>query len=182
MNRLNPETLKSKSKNRMQEYSTETDAANSAYIATENGTRFLYIPAEAVQSMLIKTAGQYKVKRTSLSSLLAGTLRVEPEKISLGTDQYEVDERAVVIQNQRVLKGRARIPKGWRVKFQLIYNTKYLPANIEVTLKDIFEDAGVRMGLLDFRPQHKGSFGTFEVASFKLADGKELVQPAAAQA
>lgn len=177
MNRLNPDSLESKSKKKMEQYSTDTDAANSAYMAEVDGEKFLYIPQEAVQSMIIKTAGQYKIKRTSLSSLLAGTLRVEPAKISLGTDKYEVDKRAVVIQQQRVLKGRARIPEGWRVKFQLVYNTKYLPAGIEATLKDILEDAGVRMGLLDYRPQHKGWFGTFEVVSFKLPDGTELVKP-----
>lgn len=177
MNRLNPESLKTKSKAKLQEYSTESDAAKSAYMAKdEDGKDFLYIPQEAVQSMIIKTAGQYKIKRTSLSSLLAGTMRVEPAKISLGTDKYEVDERAVVIQNQRVLKGRARIPVGWKVRFQLVYNTKYLPVGIEATLKEIMEDAGVRMGLLDYRPQHKGWFGTFQVTSFKLPDGTELIQ------
>lgn len=183
MNRLNPESLKTKSKAKLQEYSTESDAAKSAYIAKdEDGNDFLYIPQEAVQSMIIKTAGQYKIKRTRLdrliclSSLLADTMRVEPAKISLGTDKYEVDERAVVIQNQRVLNGRARIPAGWKVRFQLVYNTKYLPVGIEATLKEIMEDAGVRMGLLDYRPQHKGWFGTFQVTSFKLPDGTELIQ------
>jgi hypothetical protein len=28
------------------------------------------------------------------------------------------------------------------------------------------EDAGTRMGLLDYRPQHRGWFGTFVVESF----------------
>jgi hypothetical protein len=118
--------------------------------------------------MIINTAKQYKVRRMSLSSLLAGTMRVEPEKIPLGTDKYEVDERAVVIQNQRVLKGRAKMPK-WSAKFQIIYDSKRLPEGIEATLKEILEDAGTRMGLLDYRPQHRGWFGTFTVENFASA-------------
>jgi hypothetical protein len=166
MNRLNPESLKTKSRMRMEQYSTETDAANSAYIAVIDGRQQLYIPQECVHSMIINTAKQYKIKRSSLSSLLAGTIRIEPEKIPLGTDKYEVDERAVVIQNQRVLKGRAKLT-SWRAKFQIVYDAKWLPAGIEETLKTILEDAGRRMGLLDYRPQHKGWFGTFAVEDFK---------------
>jgi len=165
MNRLNPESLKSKSRMRMQEYNTTDDAANSAYIAEIDGKRQLYIPQEALYSMIINTARQYKIRRMSLASLLAGTMRVEPEKVPLGTDQYVVDERAVVIQKQRILKGRAKLPK-WSAKFQLVYDSRRLPPGIEATLKEILEDAGTRMGLLDYRPQHKGWFGTFAVESF----------------
>jgi len=175
MNRLNPESLKSKSRMRMEQYSTEQDAANSAYIAEIDGKRQLYIPQECLYSMIIYTAKQYKIRRMSLSSLLAGTMRVEPEKVPLGTDKYEVDERAVVIQNQRVLKGRAKLPK-WSAKFQLIYDSRRLPDGIEATLKEILEDAGTRMGLLDYRPQHKGWFGTFAVESFVTEQGVDLVK------
>ena len=165
MNRLNPDSLKSKTRMRMQDYSTTDDAAKSAYIAEIEGKNQLYIPQEALYSMIINTAKQYKVRRMSLSSLLAGTMRIEPEKVPLGTDKYEVDERAVVIQNQRVLKGRAKLPK-WNAKFQIVFDSRRLPDGIEVTLKEILEDAGTRMGLLDYRPQHRGWFGTFAVESF----------------
>ena len=165
MNRLNPESLKTKSRMKMENYSTTTDAANSAYMAEIEGKKQLYIPQEALYSMIINTAKQYKVRRMSLASLLAGTMRIEPEKVPLGTAKYEVDERAVVIQNQRILKGRAKLPK-WNAKFQLVYDSRRLPEGIEATLKEILEDAGTRMGLLDYRPQHKGWFGTFTVESF----------------
>jgi len=168
MNRLNPENLKSKSRMRMENYSTADDAAKSAYMAEIDGKQQLYIPCEALYSMIINTAKQYKIRRMSLASLLAGMMRVEPEKVPLGTDQYEVDERAVVIQKQRVLKGRAKLPR-WNAKFQLVYDSRRLPDGIEATLKEILEDAGTRMGLLDYRPQHKGWFGTFAVESFTPA-------------
>jgi len=179
MNRLNPESLKAKSRMRMESYSTTEDAAKSAYIAKIDGKKQLYIPQEALYSMIINTAKQYRVRRVSLASLLAGTMRVEPEKVPLGTDKYEVDERAVVIQRQRVLKGRAKLPK-WDAKFQLVYDARRLPEGIEKTLKEILEDAGTRMGLLDYRPQHKGWFGTFAVTHFIPENGKDLVPTASA--
>jgi hypothetical protein len=165
MNRLNPESLKTKSRMKIQEYSTETDAANSAYIVDVDGKKELYIPANCIYSMIIKTAKQYRIKRTALSSLLAGTMSIEPEKVLLGRTEYEVDERAVVIQNQRILKGRARIPLPWAVEFQLVFDSNRLPKGIEATLVEIIEDAGTRMGLLDYRPQHQGWFGTFTIES-----------------
>jgi len=178
MNRLNPEDLKSKSRQKMKSYSTEEDAKKSAYMAEIDGKMQLYIPNAAVYSMLIGTAKQYRVRRMSLASMLAGTMRVEPEKIPLGTDQYVVDERAVVIQRNRVLKGRAKLPE-WSAKFQIIYDAKRLPDGIEGTLKEILEDAGTRMGLLDYRPQHKGWFGTFAVESFNGEVMGELITPEA---
>lgn len=168
MNRLNPESLKSKGRMRMENYSVEEDARNSAYMAEINGKKQLYIPQEAVYSMFINTAKQYRIRRTSLSALLAGTLRIAPEKIPLGTDKYEIDARAVVIQRQRVLKGRAKLEE-WSAEFQLIYSTR-LPEGIEPTMKEILEDAGIRMGLLDYRPQHRGWFGTFVVEKFEPLD------------
>ena len=119
MNRLNPESLKSRSRMRLEQYSVEEDAKNSAYMAEINGKQQLYIPQEAVYSMIINTAKQYRVRRISLSSLLAGTMRVEPAKIPLGTDQYIIDVRAVVIQNQRVLKGRACLEE-WSAEFKIV--------------------------------------------------------------
>lgn len=175
MNRLNPESLRAKTRMRTQQYSTIEDAKNSAYMAEIEGKRQLYIPHEAVYSMMIRTAKGFRVRRISVSSLLAGTMRVQPEKIPLGTDKYEIDERAVVIVGQRVLKGRAKLPE-WSAKFQLVINTRRLPADIEPTLREILEDAGIRMGLLDFRPQHLGWFGTFTVTKFEY-EGKPATAP-----
>ena len=170
MNRLNPESLRAKTRMRTQQYSTITDAKNSAYMAIIDGKNQLYIPHEAVYSMMIRAARGFRVRRITLSGLLAGTMRIEPEKIPLGTDKYEVDERAVVIQNNRVLKGRAKLQE-WKANFHIVINTRRLPEGIEPTLQEVLEDAGIRMGLLDFRPQHLGWFGTFAVTKFEY-EGK----------
>lgn len=167
MNRLNPETLKTKSTKRFQSYDEKEQAEKSAYITKVNGKKQLYIPAYAIYSMIIKTAAQYKAKRTSVASLLAGTMRVEPEKILLGHCNYEIDTRPVVIQRARVLRSRAKIPE-WTATFTIIYNKKALPQAIIEKLKEILEDAGTRVGILDYRPQHKGWFGTFTVEKLEV--------------
>ena len=169
MNRLNPESLKTKSRIKQKDYDEKTEARKSAYITKVDGEEQLYIPAYAVYSMIIKTAGQYRSRRMSLSGILAGTIRIEPEEILLGHCDYKIDERPVVIQRNRVLKWRAKIPE-WQVEFTIIYNKKILTENIVNTLKTILEDGGTRMGLLDYRPQHKGWFGTFEVVQFEIEE------------
>lgn len=169
MNKLSPESLQTKSRRKIANVDLEKQAEQSAYIDVVNGKRQLYIPNYTIYAMIVNTAKQYRARRIPLSRLLAGTIRVEPEKISLGTDKYEVDVRPVVIQKSRVLKARAKIPE-WKITFTLIYNKKFLPEGIADTLKTILEDAGVRTGLLDYRPQHMGWFGTFEVEKFEVLE------------
>jgi len=175
MNRLNPESLKKGGPTTPIQYDPKIEARKSAYIAEIDGKEQLYIPSYAVYSMVIKTATRYKEKgrRSSLSSLLAGTIRIEPENIPLGHCNYEIDERPVVIQRNRVLKWRAKIPK-WEATFTIIYDKTILTPIIVETLQKILEDAGRRMGLLDYRPQHKGWFGTFTVKTFEVKKIEEV--------
>jgi len=169
MNRLNPEILKDKGPSFKKQYDPKIEARKSAYITKVKGKEQLYIPAYAIYSMIIKTAIRYKEKgrRSSVSGLLAGTIRIDPEKILLGHCNYVIDERPVVIQRARVLKWRAKIPE-WTATFTIVYNRKVLSALVIQTLATILEDAGARMGLLDYRPQHKGWFGTFILEKFEV--------------
>ena len=170
MNRMNADDLKPKEGKRVtKEYIPEVEAKKAAYTAEINGKQQLYIPSYAVYSMMIRAAGSYKFprSRSSLSTYLAGTIRVEPENIPLGTDKYEIDERPVVIQGARVLKWRPKIAE-WSVTFQIVYNADALPASVIPQLETILTDGGTRLGLLDYRPQHKGWFGTFEVVKFEV--------------
>lgn len=169
MNRLAPESLKRETRSRTQEYSTEEDARNSAYITVIDGKEQLYIPSYAIYSMLVQASGLYKSGKINLRSLLAGTIRIEPEKIPLGHCEYEIDERPVVIQRARILKARAKIPE-WEAEFDIIYNKRVLTKDVINKIEAILEDAGTRLGLLDYRPQHKGWFGTFAVEQFDMVD------------
>lgn len=172
MNKLNPEALQSggMTKTKM-EYNPESEAYKKAYITKIEGKEQLYIPNRWIYSMIVKASAMYKQKgrRTSLSSLLAGTIRVEPEEILLGTDHYEIDERPVRIQTAKVLSWRPKI-KEWQAEFDVIYNKYHLTLEVASALKDILTDGGVRLGIGDFRPQHKGWFGTFQVVEFRIEE------------
>jgi len=164
MNRLSIDTLKKSGRSTMKNYDPEEEARKAAYIDEIDGEEQLYIPMEAVYSMLIYTSGAYKVGRRSAKSYIAGSIRIHPEKIPLGTNQYEIDLRPVVIQKARVVRSRAKVPQ-WKATFTLVYNQEIIPD--PTLLKTIFEDAGTRVGLLDFRPQRSGWFGTFKVTEFE---------------
>jgi len=168
MDRLDPETLKSKgAKMRTEDTSVEEQAARSAYRAVIDDKEQLFIPAEAVYSMLIGSSGIYKIGRMSASRVLAGSIHIEPEKIPLGTNEYEVDVRAInTRQSGRILKGRAKIP-SWEATFTLVYDKTIIPAAFAKDLKEILDTGGRRTGLLSYRPQHKGWFGTFTVEKFE---------------
>ena len=160
MNRLSLESLQKKSRKVMKNYDPVEDAEHAAYKTKEGD---LYLPMEAVFSMMIYAAGAHKIGRRSMKSYLAGGIRVEPEQILLSPNEYEIDLRAVVIQRSRVVRARPKI-RDWRAAFTLIYDGEILTPE---PLRAILDDAGKRVGLLDFRPQRNGWFGTFTVTKYE---------------
>jgi len=164
MNRLSLESLQKKSRAVMKNYDPDEEALSSAYM-NENGE--LYVPMEAVFRMMVTAAGAHKIGRRSLKSYLAGGIRIEPEQIPLEPNEYEVDLRAVVIQKARVIRARAKVPAPWKAQFTIIYDDTILAPG---SLEPVLVDAGKRMGLLDFRPQKGGWFGTFTVTKFQELD------------
>lgn len=144
-----------------EERSLESDAEKTAY-KTKTGE--LYVPSRCVFASIINSAKLFKTGKQNMSSLLAGTIRIEPLELLLGTKKYEIDAQRVVIQRQGIIKARACLP-DWKISFDLIYDDTYV--GDPLILKQIIQDAGNRIGLLDFRPQRKGNYGTFDVSKFK---------------
>jgi len=178
MNKITPEKLQdeSKSKMRSQVYDAEKDAREGAYIDVIDGKEQLYIPSEAVYAMIVQTSAAYRPigakggSRSSMRSILAGGLRIEPNKIPLGKSDYEVDLRRVRIKSASgasVARARAKV-FPWEAKFTILYYKLLISEANAKQLQSILEDAGIRMGLLDFRPQHLGWFGTFKVDQFEV--------------
>ena len=144
-------------------YDTDVEAENSAYW-TSKGKKELMIPANVLYSAILNASSFHKIGKRSAKSILAGSIRIEPAEISLGTDKYEVDIRGVVIQRNRVPKARARIDT-WSAEFEIVYNEKLIGE--PQIIKTILEQAGERVGIMDFRPQKSGWFGLFKVTEFK---------------
>ena len=125
-------------------------------------SRELYIPGVAVQRALVGGAAYSKGKgRASLAKSAAACLLVAEPYLGLGTTEYAIDARPIVIPatKGRIVRYRPRIDK-WYVSFSLDFDSTLLS---EVQVRQIIDDTGKHVGLLDFRPERKGPFGRFIV-------------------
>ena len=145
-------------------YDQEEDAEKGAY-RTDSGE--LYVPAEAIKACIVGAAAYRKFGKYAARPIVAGGVYITPRQIELGTKDYDIDLRTVVIQRSRVVKARPRLDE-WKIKFTLKYNENLIAD--DSLLRPIFEDAGQRVGLLDFRPQKLGEFGQFEVTKWQPKD------------
>lgn len=154
-------------------YSAVEDAAKSAYMAEIDGKMQLYIPSLCVYTMMVQTCSGKKIpnpnggRAIAARGVIAGSMRISPEKIPLGTNEYEIDIRGAVVGKARIDRARAKLPK-WEASFDIIYDADTIK-NPSVFL-EILDEAGYKQGLLDYRPQHTGPFGTFEVTKFLIED------------
>lgn len=131
----------------------------------------LYVPGVCVQRSLINAAVFSKGKgRASLQKVVAACLMVCPERIFLGTKEFKVDSRPVVVPatRGRIVRHRPRLDK-WECEFELDYDDTLLK---EEQVRKVVDDAGDRVGLLDFRPERKGPYGRFMVTRWNNKDGK----------
>jgi len=138
---------------------------------TRSGSGELCIRDKHIFTCLVHAAKAFHVesgrgRKASAAAQIGGTVRVYPADISLGMKDYDaVYSDWVVIVKQRVISHRPWI-KNWKAKFYLIYDTRFW--GDDAMLHDILQDAGIRKGILDYRPEHLGSFGTFKVTKWQV--------------
>jgi len=125
----------------------------------------LYIPAEAVKGAIINASAYKKFGKYSARPIIAGGLNISPNEIGLGIKKYDLDIRTVVIQRARIVKIRPKI-ENWKIKFKINFD-ETLISNADL-IRPILEEAGKRVGLLDFRPAKNGSFGTFVISKWEV--------------
>ncbi len=146
--------------------SKEEQAEIAAYRDEETGE--LYIPGVAIQRAFIAAATYSKGKgRASLQKPVAACVFVDPDQCGLGTKDYKIDARAVVVPatRGRIVRYRPRLDT-WEIAFSIDYDPELLT---EQQLRTVVDDAGARVGLLDFRPEKKGPFGRFMVTVWERA-------------
>lgn len=160
MNRFPMEPIKG-----FEKLSKEEQAEIAAY--REKDTKELYVPGINLWRCFVNGGKYSKGKgRASLKSDIAAATMVTPEYLYLGTKEYEIDTRAVVIvaTKGRILRHRPKIDP-WELSFNLDYDELLLT---EEQMREVVDNSGSRMGLLDFRPQNYGPFGRFIVIEWKL--------------
>lgn len=150
---------RSKVRRSNQKPTKEEDAEESAY-RMESGE--LYIPAKAIFGSIVRAGMGMKFGKFAAKSILA-TIRVFPEKIPLGTKEYEIDVQSVVVQHARIPRARPLI-REWSVEFFVVFDTHFMKAD---DLQVVIHDAGKRVGILDFRPEHLGQYGQFRMEKFE---------------
>lgn len=144
--------------------SVEEQAELAAYRDPDSG--MLYIPGIAIQRSFIGAAAYSKGKgRASLQKQTAACLFVFPDRILLGVKKYAIDSRPIVVPatRGRVIRHRPRLDE-WQAAFEIEYDEDLLT---ERQVRQIVDDSGSRVGLLDFRPEKKGPFGRFVVTEWK---------------
>ena len=146
----------------------EEQAEFSAYRDDDTGE--LFVPGINIQRCLISAATFSKGKgRASLKREVAACVSVSPMKVFLGTKEYEIDSRAVVVPatKGRIVRHRPML-KDWELTFEVEYDEILLS---EKQVRKVVDDAGKRVGLLDFRPEKNGPFGKFVVNNW--SNGKK---------
>lgn len=148
-----PENIKAKRKD--EQYNPKDDAERALYKDEEIGC---YVPSAWIEACLRETAKEFKGRgRGSLKTTVVSSVFIEPEKIPLNKKTYdELDIRPVVIQRNRIVKGRPRF-NSWALEFTLNFNEERIAKE---TLEQILKEAGETKGIGDYRPK----FGRFEVA------------------
>jgi|SRR5215813_10125722 len=164
MHKFDENDLKSPSKNKN---ITPIEQAEKFAYKTEDGN--LYVPMECIYACLIN-GGKFsklgKNKITTLrSSLVPAGINMVDKICLLGTKEFTVDSRAAVNPSTggRVMVHRPRLDE-WKLSFSLDVDTNLFP---ESAVRTIVDDAGIRVGLLSFRPERKGYFGKFKVEKWK---------------
>lgn len=130
----------------------------------------LYIPGQNIYAALISAgrfhkAGKSKVT-TQKTSLVPAGIFILDTIILLGTKKYEVDSRSVVIPSTggRIMCHRPRLDE-WKATFNLEVDTEIFN---EKFVRLLVDDAGKKIGILDFRPERKGIFGRFVVKNWRV--------------
>lgn len=135
------------------------------------------IPGPNFFSCLVEAGKYHKVGKkqvtTGRSSLIPAGLSVsEIESHVLGEDgkpaAWEVDSRPIVnpATKGRRLTHRPRFD-DWGVTFTLDVDVAMFDPKF---IRQLVDDAGMRVGLGDFRPDRKGPFGKFKVSQWDVVD------------
>lgn len=124
------------------------------------------IPAVALQRALVDAAIYSVGKgRASLQKPVAACCIVSPEHLVLEPAAWIVDARPVVIPSTqgRIVRYRPRFEQ-WSTKARIDFDVNLVSV---IQLRKVLDDAGSRIGLMDFRPARKGMFGRFMVTGWK---------------
>lgn len=147
------------------------EATKHAYIAADGS---FYFNAFSIPGAMGNAGTNHKMvgSRKSLRFIVPSAVRVLTDAITIlngngPAKDFEVDARPVTIPatKGRIMRYRPRFD-SWGAKFQLVLDDSTL--SIE-DAHQLLNEAGMQIGIGDFRPEKRGPFGCFRVVSFQEA-------------
>ena len=141
------------------------EATKNAYIAKDGS---YYFNAFSIPRSMSNAGANHKLKgsRKSLRFVVPSAVRMTTDAVTIlngkgPADHFEVDARPVTIPatKGRVMRYRPRFDQ-WGAEFTLQINDDLLAVE---TAHQLLNEAGLSIGIGDFRPEKAGPFGTFRV-------------------
>jgi hypothetical protein len=132
----------------------------------DDPTSPLAVPADNVRQALLDGSKGLRFNRKPMRPILAATVFiVEPRFMLTRNGQplltYDrIDTRRVNVQRQGVMRSRALIDVPWELEVRFKLDVSIVHVGL---LMQALQEAGTRMGLLEYRPEQGGSFGRFQV-------------------
>jgi len=133
----------------------------------------IYTPATHLQGSLIE-AGKFKKKlgrgtsKANYSKTCGYAVEIEPFEIIHEIQDWEVFSIQAVNPTTR---GRNILHrpmfKNWKLKFFVNFDEEEIEPEV---IKEIFDIAGRKVGIGDWRPAKKGRFGKFQIIKWKECD------------
>src|SRR5579862_2706067 len=96
----------------------EEQAAKTVYWTPDRGS--LCLPSENLHACMKAVSGQYKSGKRSLKPFIAGSIEIAPDHVAFGAKEFKIDTRRCVVQHQGILRCRAKLTEGWKLKFTLL--------------------------------------------------------------
>jgi hypothetical protein len=140
-----------------------------AYIA-KDGT--FYFNAFAIPNSMSNAGANHKMRgsRKSLRFVVPSAVRMASDAVTILNGEgpakdFEVDSRPVTIPatKGRIMRHRPRFDQ-WGASFTMYVNDDLLAVE---TAHQLLNEAGMTVGIGDFRPEKRGPFGTFRVIKFE---------------
>lgn len=165
--RWNAEAVEEKAKAAKNSKAKKSDDVESYVYRAENGN--LAMPGEYVRQAIVMAAKFRQDPRSPRKSAMdlykAGVVPLTIlADLGIPTWDYE-DKRRVVVQRAGVNRTRPAVRAGWKASFEfLILTPEYIGP---MDLHGVLTQAGVLVGLADFRP----TYGRFAVTSWEVLNG-----------
>jgi len=138
----------------------------------------LCVPAVAVRNSILGGCTGLRIGKRAASPIIAGALLPSDLMFPLVNPdgepfvEYVIDTQRAVVVRQGIMRSRARIDAPWIVAYTFNLNTLGATADaIIATVRAALATSGPSIGILDYRPQKKGWYGTYEAGEMRVISG-----------